>query len=262
MTTTALTLRREYLGTHRRMIVGRTVAATIAGSLPVPFLDDWLMEQLLAGAYRRIAVARQVDVDDTAVKHLVHGRSEPGGAETLAATAIGMRLATRTWKRVLIALTAARRARAAARTYVRVTLFDHYCTRLHTGLGLDADRAMIVSDLITRALAETPGSFSFEPFRKGALAAARATVKAPLELADIASGGALRRFLDKRSPVAEASAVSELDAALDQQLAASTSFLGRAVTAIELQLSAEANPYLDQAIERLDRLWREREALT
>jgi hypothetical protein len=261
VTTTALTLHRDYLSGHRRMIVGRTVAATLAGSLPVPFLDDWLVNNLLGGAYRKIAAARQVDLDATAIANLVHGRSQPTAVESMAAAAIGYRIASQTWKRMILAVTAARRARAAARTFLRVTLFDHYCTRLHTGLGLDGDRAMIVHDLIVRALDETPGSFSFEPFRKGALAAARATVKAPLELADIATGGALRRFLDKRSPVAEASAVSELDAAIDQQLAASTTFLGRAVSAIELQLSAEVNPYLDNAIERLDRLWREREAL-
>ncbi|MCE9580376.1 MAG: hypothetical protein K8W52_45075 [Deltaproteobacteria bacterium] len=261
-TSTALSLRRDYLNGHRRMIVGRTVAATVAGSLPVPFLDDWLVGNLLGGAYRRIAAERQVDLDAAAITNLVHGRTAPAALESMAAAAISFRLAGKAWKRMIFAVTAARRARAAARTFLRITLFDHYCTRLHTGLGLDGDRALIVHDLIVRALDETPGSFSFEPFRRGALAAARATVKAPLELADIVTGGAVRRFLEKRNPVAEATAVSELESAIDQQLAASSSFLGRAVTAIELQLSAEVNPYLDSAIERFDRLWREREALT
>jgi len=257
MTTTALTLRRDYLGSHRRMILGRALAATLAGSVPVPFLDDWLTTQLLGGAYRRLAAARQVDLDDEAVKNLVHGKSAPASWQEMAASAVGYRIATKAWKRLLVAVAATRRARAASRTFLTLTLFDHYCMRLHEGLGLDGDKALMVRESIASALDQTPGSFSFEPFRRGALAAARATLRAPLELADIASGGALRRYLDKRRDFHDPSAVSELDQVIDQQLAESSSFLGRAVTAVELQLSAEVNPYLDQAIERLDRIWRE-----
>jgi len=257
--TEALVLRRDYLSGHRRLILGRAVAATVAGAVPVPFVDDWLVGAILGGGYRRIAAARQVDVSEDAVKNLVHGRTSPASWSDMAASAVGYRIATRAWKRLLLAVAATRRARAAAKTFVAMTLFDHYCSRLHTGLGLDATRALAVSDAIAKAIEETPGSFSFEPFRRGALAAARATLRAPLELADIATGGALRRFLDRRSDVTEATAVSELDAAIDHQLAQSSSFLGRTTTAIELQLSAEVNPYLDHAIERLDRIWHEQE---
>src|SRR5262249_37453973 len=154
-------------------------------------------------------------------------------------------------KRLLIAVAAARRARAAARTFLVLTLFDHYCTRLHEGLGLDATHALALREAIDSALDQTPGSFSFEPFRRGALAAARAAARAPRELADIATGGALRRYLDRRREIHDPAEVSELDQVIDQQLAESTSFLGRAVTAVELQLTAEVNPYLDAAIERL-----------
>jgi hypothetical protein len=259
MTTEALTLRRDYLGSHRRLILGRSLAATLAGVVPVPFVDDWLVTTILGGAFRRIAAARQVDLDDVAVKNLVHGKSGPASWQEMAASAIGYRIATRTWKRLLVAVAAARRARAASRTFLVLTLFDHYCMRLHEGLGLDGDAALELRDAINSALDQTPGSFSFEPFRRGALAAARATLRAPLELADIATGGALRRFLDKRREVHDPDAVTELDQVIDQQLAESSSFLGRAVTAVELQLSAEVNPYLDHAIERLDRIWRERE---
>jgi hypothetical protein len=259
VTTEALTLRRDYLGAHRRMIVGRALATTFAGTVPVPFLDDWLVSTVFGGAFRRIAHARQVDLDDQAISNLVHGRSAPASWADMATTAVGYRIATRTWKRLLVAVAAARRARAAARTFLVLTLFDHYCTRLHTGMGLDGPAALALREAIDSALDQTPGSFSFEPFRRGALAAARATLKAPLELADIATGGALRRFLERRREIHEPAPVSELDQVIDQQLAEHTSFLGRAVTAIELQLSAEVNPYLDAAIDRLDRIWRLRE---
>ncbi|HTJ47107.1 MAG TPA: hypothetical protein VL463_33630 [Kofleriaceae bacterium] len=256
MTTEALTLRRDYLGSHRRMIVGRALASTLAGALPVPFIDDWAVRAVLGNAFKKIAAGRQVDLDADAVKNLVHGKASPASWPEMAASAVTYRLATRAWKRLLLAVAAARRARAATRTFLVLTLFDHYCNRLHTGLGLDGPTALALREAIDSALDQTPGSFSFEPFRRGALAAAKAAVKAPLELADIASGGALRRWLEKRRDVHDPSEMSELDQVIDQQLAAHESFLGRAVTAIELQLSAEANPYLDHAIERLDRIWR------
>ncbi len=263
MTTEALTLRRDYLGSHRRMILGRALAATLAGSIPVPFVDDYLVSAILGGAFRRIAAARQVDLDDDAIRNLVHGRASPASWSEMATSAVGYRLATQTWKRLLVAVAAARRARAASRTFLVLTLFDHYCTRLHEGIGLDGDAALQLRDSIVSALDQTPGSFSLEPFRRGALAAARATLRAPLELADIATGGALRRFLDRRrGDVHDPDTISELDQVIDQQLAESSSFLGRAATAVELQLSAEVNPYLDHAIERLDRIWREKKALS
>ena len=39
---------------------------------------------------------------------------------------------------------------------------------------------------------------------------------------------------------------------------ASAETLARTVAAVELQLSAEVNPFLDKAIERFDELWRAR----
>ena len=98
------------------------------------------------------------------------------------------------------------------------------------------------------------------PFRRGVLAAARATLRAPLELVDLATRGAIRKRLARRSEVTEAEVVDELDAAIEAALASKTNFLSRAVAAVEIQLSAEVNPFLDGAIESLDRRWRARAA--
>ncbi len=102
---------------------------------------------------------------------------------------------------MMIALATVNRARSAARTFMTMTLFDHYCAKLHTGLALDGPTALALRDEITRAIDQTPGALAFHPFRRGVLSAARATLKAPLELADLASRGALRRLLAKRSEV-------------------------------------------------------------
>ncbi|MBA3393786.1 MAG: hypothetical protein H0T89_14150 [Deltaproteobacteria bacterium] len=258
MTTTALSTRRDYLTAQRRTIIARALAASLAGTVPVPILDDWAVGAVLGGAYRRIAAAHHIDLDNDAVKSLVFGNARPTSIADIAVGGIMMRIAGLAAKRMMLALTAVNRARAASRNFVVMTLFDHYCARLHTGLALDGETALALRDEIVKAIDNTPGALSFHPFRRGALSAARATLKAPLELADLATRGAVRRLLSKKSEVTDAEVVDDVDRAVETALASKTGFLSRTVTAVELQLSAEQNPFIDRAIENLDRRWRAR----
>lgn len=258
---TELTLRRDYLSRHRRLAVGRALASAAVGLIPIPLLDDYLIEATLGGAYKRIAAAHQIDLDEIAIKNLVHGKTQPKAWYELTGTALVGRLAGRGLRRFLIALAAIRRAQAASRTFATLTLFDHYCARMHTGMGLDGARALEVREMIRRALAETPGGLSFEPFRKGALSAARTVARAPLALADVASRGRLRKLLARGKSddeVEEAVAVDDVDAMVEHELAERDGVFSRAVAAVELQLSAEVNPFIDKAIDRLETLWRAR----
>jgi hypothetical protein len=257
---TSLVPRRDYLDGQRRTIIGRAVLASFAGAVPVPFLDDWAVTAILGGGYRRIAASHQVDVSDDAVTNLVHGTSKPPSIVDIATGGIAYRLAGRAARRMLLALATVGRARSAARTFVVMTLFDHYCAKLHRGLALDGPTALALRDEISRAIDQTPGALAFHPFRRSALSAARATLRAPLELADLASRGALRRLLARRSGVTEPERVDELEQAMEQVLAEKNGFLARTVAAVEVQLSSEQNPFLDAAIESLDRRWRARTA--
>jgi hypothetical protein len=261
VTSTSLVPRRDYLVDQRRAIIARAVVASLAGALPVPVLDDWLVAAILGGGYRRIAEAHQVDLSPGAVKSLVHGTSPPPSIVDLATGGIVMRIAGRAAKRMMIALATVNRARSAARTFVTMTLFDHYCARLHTGLALDGETALALREEIGRAIDNTPGALAFHPFRRGAMSAARATLRAPLELADLASRGAVRRLLSRRAGVTEAEHVDDVEQAMEAALAEKHGFLARTVAAVELQLSSEANPFLDAAIESLDRRWRARAIL-
>lgn len=260
MTTTSLVRSRGYLVKQRRAIIARSVAGSLAGALPIPFLDDWAIGTVLGAGYRRIAAAHSVDLDDAALKALVHGTSAPISLAEIAVSGIMARLVGRAARRMLLALATIERARSAARTFVTMTLFDHYCAKLHTGLALDAPTALALRDDIGRAIDQTPGALAFHPFKRAAMSAARATLRAPLELADLATGGAVRRLLTRRAGVTEAEAVDELDQAVETALAAKTGFLSRTVAAVEIQLSAEANPFLDEALDALDRRWRARVA--
>ena len=261
MTTTALVTRRDYLDAHRRAIIGRSLAGALAGAVPLPFLDDWAISVVLGGGYKRIARDHQIDVESDAVTALVHGASKPANVVDMAAGGILLRIASATTKRMMVLIATVNRARAAARTFVTMTLFDHYCAKLHTGLAIDRLTALALREEIGRAIESTPGALSWRPFRRGVLAAAKASVKAPLELADLASRGALRRLLAKRSEVTDAEVVDELDQSIETSLATKTNFLARATAAVELQLSSEGNPFLDAVIDSFDRRWRARQAI-
>ncbi len=256
----ALATRRDYLNANRRMIIARSVVGSFAAVLPLPFVDDWAKEKVLGAGYRRLAELHGVDVDDDAVKSLVHGNTAPAPIAEWAASGIVYRIANLAAKRVLFVVATVNRARAASSHYVAMTLFDHYCTKLHVGAGLDGKTALALREEITRSIDQTPGALAFAPFRRGALAAARATLRAPLELADLASGGALRRLLGKRSDVTEGEAVDALEQTIETALSQKTNFLSRTVAAVEVQLSADANPFLDTALDTLDRRWKARVA--
>lgn len=261
--TTSLVRTRDYLGGQRRAIIARAVAGSLATAVPVPFVDDWILGLVLGGGYRRIAAAHHIDLEPDALRTLVHGTTPPPNLLDIAASGILLRLAGRAARRMLVALATIDRARSAARTFVTMTLFDHYCARLHTGLALDAPTALALREEIGRAIDQTQGALAFHPFRRGALSAARATLRAPLQLADLATRGAVRRLLAKRaggSGVTEAEAVDEVEQSIETALASKSGFLSRTVAAVEVQLSSEGNPYLDQALDALDVRWRARAA--
>ena len=257
---TALVPRRDYLGGQRRSIIARAIMGSLAGAVPLPFVDNWAIDRIVGGGYKRIAAAHQVDLTDEGAANLTHGTTPPPSILEMATSGIALRIATNAARRMMVALATVNRARSAARTFMCMTLFDHYCAKLHTGLAIDGATALLLREEIVKAIDQTPGALAFHPFRRGVLSAARATLKAPLELADLASRGALRRLLANNDAIAEPKQIDDSEQAIEAALAEKTNFLARTVTAVEMQLSAEVNPYLDGAIESLDRRWRARQA--
>jgi hypothetical protein len=259
---TALVPRRDYLAAQRRTIIARSLIGSLAGAIPVPFIDDWAVAQVLGGGYRRIAAAHQIDLEPEAINALVHGATKPPTIANLAIGGVLARVASVAARRMMVAIAAINRARSAARTYTAMTLFDHYCAKLHTGLALDGATALALREDILKAIEQTPGALAFHPFRRAALSAARATVRAPLELVDLASGGRLRKLLAAKSEsgVHEPEHVDDIERAMEKALADKNNFLARTVASVEAQLSSEINPYLDSALDSLDRRWRARMA--
>jgi hypothetical protein len=250
-----LTHHRSYLADNRRLIIGRALAAAAAGALPVPLVEDWLASRVARGTIRRIANARSVDLDDAAVRAIADGPEKPPEWAEIAGGTLAYRLVARSWRRLILVYLAARRAQAAARHYVIGTLFDHYCARLHVGMGLDGPRAAELRAVMDQAIRRTPGGLGGRVFRRGLVGAARATVRGPLRLADSVTGGMIRRLLKRGD---EVEAVAVVDESIERQLKAKQSFLARSVAAVELQLAAEGNPYIEQLLDNFDRMWRDR----
>jgi hypothetical protein len=247
---------RVHLGQNRRRIVGRSLAAAAAGAIPIPVIEDWLESRIRRGTIRKIAESRSVDATEEAIGNVADGRQKAPEWAELVGGSLAYRFLARQWRRLVVVYLIARRAQAAARTFLVATLFDHYCARLHVGMGLDAARASEVRGLIDRAIAETPGGLGRRIFRRGALGAARAGVKGPIRLADVVTGGMIRRLLSRKG---EVEAEQVVEAALERQIEDKRSLLARSVAAIELQLAAEGNPYIERLVATFDRLWRERQ---
>lgn len=251
-----LTHDRGYLSDNRRRIIGRSLVAAAAGALPIPLIEDWLASRVKRGTIRKIAESRSVDADESAVRAVADGKDKPPEWADIVGGSIAYRFLARQWRRLLLVYLVARRAQDAAHSFQVGTLFDHYCARVHVGMGLDGDRAIEIRKVIDLAIAETPGGLGRRIFRRGVLGAARATVKGPLRLADAVTGGMIRRLLSRNQ---EVEAVQVVDEAIERQLEEKKSFLARSAAAAEMQLAAEGNPYLDRLLHTFDKLWRERE---
>lgn len=236
------------------MILGRSLAAALAGAVPIPLLDDWLVSSIRRSMIRRIADARGVDVDDDALRAIADGPEAPAKWSELVGGGLAIKLMSRQWKKLVIAVLATRRAQAAARTFEIATLFDHYCARLHVGMGLTEEDGKQVRLRIDQARRETEGGISRHLFRRGLVAAARTSVRAPFDIADVLSGGRITKLLRGQT---EIEATTEVDEALEAQLKSETSFLARSAAAIELQLAVDQNPYLDNLLDNFDAIYAE-----
>jgi hypothetical protein len=211
---------RDYLSVHRRTIIGRSLAAAVAGAIPVPILDDWLTSAVKRSTIRRIADARGVDITEEGVRALADGEETPPRWAELLGSGLMLRLLSRQGKKLFIAVLAAKRAKAAADNFEVATLFDHYCARVHVGLGLNERSARLLREQIDRCRKETEGSLGNHLFRRGLLAAAKHTFRAPVEFADMLSGGRVQKLLTGNS---EIEATTEVDELLEEHLKAESS---------------------------------------
>ena len=248
----ALARNRGHLDQHRRLILGRSIAAGVTGALPIPILEEWITASIKRSTIKRIANARSVDVEKDAIDIIADGANRPPEWAEIAGGKVLFRLLSRSWRRVLLGLLTVRRLQATGKTFLVSTLFDHYCARLHVGSGVTPTEAIIIRQLIDKAIETTPGGLNRRLFARALASAAKSTIRTPLGIANRLSGGAISKLL---TPKDEVHAATEVDAGIDAELNEDQSFLSKAVTAAELELSTEGNPYMRALLDRFDTVW-------
>jgi uncharacterized protein (DUF697 family) len=240
---------RDVLAENRGTIVLRSIAAGVLGLVPIPILDDWLVAAIKRSAVRRIADSRQVDLTDDAIRAVAEGDEPSPTLNALAQIGTVKLIARRGLRKLVLVFAVLRRADAMAQTFAVLTLFDHYCARLHVGVGLDESAATRLRAAIDEARQRTRGRLAAHLFRRGLFVAARVAVRAPLELLDVATRGALGRLLGRKD---EAEAEELLDEAVSHAASRPTSFLRRAARAVEDELAGAGRVWIDEMIGRLE----------
>jgi len=241
----ALSRSMEHLAAHRGLVVAHAVAAAFAGLMPIPYLDEWLPSLVRRAMIRRIAEDRGVDLDEEAVRELADGRVPPPAWSHLVNLGPMLRTARRGLRRLFFAFVIYRRADSASRTFALGTLFDHYCARLHVGAGLDGPAARALRARIDTVIKTPRTSLGSYLFRRGFVAALRATVRAPAEIFHALTAGKLRR--------GEVEAEEEIEGALERTVRDESSFLGRTVRSVDRQIGTTGGSWIAGLVEELER---------
>jgi glutamate 5-kinase len=149
------------------------------------------------GTLRRIAEARQVDASPEALRAVADGPSSPPTWKSLASASLLPLIMKKSLRKAMVLFAAARRADDVLQSFAVATLFDHYCAQLHVGAGLDVASGRLLRADMDAVLGSARGHVVSRLFRRALSATGRAAVRAPLELADIASAGFLSRLRGK-----------------------------------------------------------------
>jgi uncharacterized protein (DUF697 family) len=237
-----------HLAEHRRLIVGRSVAAGLLGAVPIPVLDSWITAVVQRGTIRKLAELNRVDMDEESVRAVAEGIVPPPGIGTLLGNRHIFRAFRRSVRRIVLAVTLIGRAEAVTRSFATATLFDHYCRRLHVGAGLDAAAGKKLRAAMEETMNALRGRLLLRVIQRGLTAAGKVALRAPIELVDLASGGLLKRLIARR-------AAGEAEAIVEEAVtrATSTGWIGRTTQAVEAQLQIAGAAYLADLVGAFER---------
>lgn len=243
--------RLVHLAAHRGLIVRRALlASAIRGFLPLPMVDEILAQRVRAGLFQKLAASRQVDLPPASAAILAgrQDKSETAQVTLVAAAAVVAKLARFTGRKFLALLAAGRGAEEMARTFVKATLLDHYCAKLHVGGPIAPEQATRLSALIGAADSRALLDPVLAAFREGGHVLGRSLSEVPRWLSrNLASLGERFTRSGGNPDVLDATPVqSEGDPA----------WLDRAAQAVEAALAREGNAYLARVVRDFEESWR------
>lgn len=245
----------NHLAANRRLIIRRSLLATaVGGVIPLPVMDDYLAGRVRAGMLMKLAERRQVDLVLSSAELLADPRESTAvrNATMTAATLLALKLA---WKKFFAVLAVGRRAEDMATTFQMGTLFDHFCTRLHVGSGIDRTRAFQLRGIIHASVSDAEKTALTAVFREGGRILGRSMLEAPAWMTDRFERAAQHWARTGGQP----SAAPELDAdaPIDHE---SARWLDKASGAVESRLNQLGTSYLRTLVRSFEQRWREAEA--
>jgi hypothetical protein len=240
----------DHLAANRRFIVQRSLLATaVGGVIPLPVMDEYLAGRVKAGMLMKLAERRQVDLAPSSAELLgdPRGGTAMRNATLTAATLLALKLA---WRKFFAVLAVGRRAEEMASTFQLGTLFDHYCTKMHVGAGLDRARAIELREVMHAALAEAERTAVVNAFREGSRVLGQTVLEAPA-WANSKIERAARRW--SQSGGTSTDAIPGLDD--DGAQADDARWLDRASSEVEGRLGL-GHEYLVGLVRTFERRWR------
>jgi hypothetical protein len=250
--------RVAHLGEHRSIIVRRALlSSALGGVIPLPVMDDYVASRVRAGLFIKLAVARHVDLPQSAADLL----SDPKDGTTLrnatvtAATLIALKLA---WRKFFALLAAGRGADDMATTFQFATLVDHYCARLHVGGAVTRARAAELRVLIHDSIDQTEKETLVGVFRDGGRVLGKSVLEAPRWMTE-----RLNSYAQRWASTGGRGAPFDPTADLPPEDAQKTDkWLDRAARVVEERLAALGNDYLGGLVDRFEDRWKNRAPAT
>lgn len=242
--------RWTHLADNRGLIVRRALLSTaISGAVPIPVLDDLVAVRVRAGLYMKIADRRHVGLPAAAAEVLAEAKetSRLRNVTMTAATLLAMKLA---WRKMFAVMAVGRGAEDAAANFQAGLLFDHYCARLHVGPALDRTQTAALRRVIHETVAQSQGQALVAIFRDGTSTLGRSLLQAPRWLAERLTALA-QRWVQTRGN-AEAT-FEDVDLEVDGEL--ERKWLDKASAAVEAQIAALGQGYLDVLVPRFEQAW-------
>jgi hypothetical protein len=245
----------EHLAANRRLIIRRSLLATaVAGVIPLPVMDDYLAGRVRAGMLMKLAERRQVDLVLSSAELLADPRESTAvrNATMTAATLLALKLA---WRKFFAVLAVGRRAEDMATTFQMGTLFDHFCTKLHVGAGVDRTRAFQLRGIIHASVSDAEKTALTAVFRDGGRILGRSMLEAPAWMSKRFERAAEHWARTGGQP--SASPEPDADPPIDSEDAR---WLDKASGVVESRLNRLGTSYLRTLVRSFEQRWRQAEA--
>jgi hypothetical protein len=236
-----------HLREHRGLIIRRALlASAIRGFFPVPVADDLLCRRIGAGLFQKVAALRQVDLPTECAATLAQAGG-PGAVVNLSFAAMATLVAKFAGRKFLALLAAGRSAEDMARTYLRATLFDHYCAKLHVGGPITAATANRLCSCLEVGVADLSAGPVLEAFRGGGRLLGRSLLEAP--------GWVWRQIASLGERFVRSGGNPDVLNAFPEIPPEETTWLDRAAQSVDQSLARAGTGFIEDAVARFEGRW-------